>query len=185
MSKSCALLLAGLSLASVAACGRKGPLVLPPGLAPLPPAGLRAVAGEGRVDLSWSNPEKEISGRPLGAIGAIEVWVFDQGLPGGGEPLTSERIERSARLARKLPGREVAALTAARPDAPGVMTFTYVLPPGTAAPAKLAFAVRVVDRRGRVSEFAGPVEIEMTPRHAGFDRDPRQGRILTKGKERT
>jgi predicted small lipoprotein YifL len=169
MSKPLALLLAGLSLTGVAACGRKGPLVLPPGRAPLPVAGLKAVAGEGRVDLSWTNPEKEISGRPLGAIGAIEIWVFDQGLPEGVGPLTPDRIETSARLARKIHGRELAALTAVRPGAPvpGVVTFAYVPRTGAAASAKPAFAVRVIDRHGRASEFAGPVEIETTPKHPG------------------
>jgi predicted small lipoprotein YifL len=165
MTRPLALLLAGLSLAAAVSCGRKGPLVLPPGRVPLPVAGLRAVAGEGRVELSWTNPVKDIAGRPLGAIRSVEIWVFDQGLPEGGGPLTSDRIEKTARLARRIAGREIAA----RPEAAGVVTFAYVLPPGAAAPAKLAFAVRVVGSHGRVSEFAGPVEAETARKQALAD----------------
>ena len=88
----------GLSLVVAPACGRKGPLVLPPGRAPMPVLGLSASAGDGQVVLSWTNPSKEISGRPLGPIGAVEVWVFDRGIPEGGASLTADRIEKTARL---------------------------------------------------------------------------------------
>ncbi len=156
MRRPVATFLLGLSLVTAQACGRKGPLVLPQGRAPLPVEGLTAAAGDGQVVLRWTNPSKEISGHPLGPIGAIEVWVFDRGLPEGGGPLSADTIEKTARLARKIPAREIAASAGVLP---GAMTFTYALPAGLAGPAKMAFAVRVLDRRGRASEFAGPVTV--------------------------
>lgn len=175
MARPAATLLLGLSLLAAPACGRKGPLVLPPGRAPLPATGLRAVAGEGGIVLSWTNPDKEISGRPLGPLGAIEIWVFDKGLPAGGGPLLPDRIEKTARLLRKIPQREFAGLAAGAGRAPGAMTYTYGLPPAASSSAKPAFALRVLDRRGRASEFAGPVTVEAPGRDAGLDRAPLEG----------
>lgn len=166
MRRPVAAFLLGLSLVAAPACGRKGPLVLPPGRAPLPVEGLTAAAGDGQVVLRWTNPSKQISGHPLGPLGAIEVWVFDRGLPEGPGPLSADRIEKTARLARKIPAREIAASAG---GAPGGMTFTYALPPGPAGPAKLAFAVRALDRRGRASEFAGPVTVDILKK-SGVDR---------------
>ncbi len=167
MVKAVAACLLALSLAAAPACGRKGPLVLPPGRAPQPVAGLTAVSGEGQVVLQWTNPAKAISGRPLGPIGGIEIWVFDKGLPGGEGPLPPDLIEKTARLAHKIPGREIPAADGG-PGAAAAMTFTYVLPQGLSVPAKLAFAVRVRDRHGRASDFAGPVAVEI-PKRTGVD----------------
>ena len=174
MRRSAAVGLLVLSLAAASGCGRKGPLVLPPGRAPLPVEGLTAVPGEGQVILRWTNPAKEISGRPLGPLGGIEIWVFDRGLPEGEGALPADRIEKTARLAHKIPGREIAAPAAGPGASAAAMTFAYVLPKGPAAPAKLAFAVRVVDRRGRASEFAGPVAVDI-PKNPGVDRAAAEG----------
>ena len=159
MTKPVAALLIGLGLVTAPACGRKGPLVVPRGRAPMPVEALTAAAAGGTIVLRWMNPTKEISGRPLGPLGAVEVWVFDKGLPAGNGPLTSDTIEKAARLVRKIPGTEFGAS--------GVMTFSYALPTTAAAPEKLAFAVRVFDAKGRASDFSAPVAVAR--KDAGVD----------------
>ncbi|MGB8959297.1 MAG: lipoprotein [Candidatus Aminicenantales bacterium] len=167
MTRSFATLLIGLGLVTVAACGRKGPLVVPRGRTPMPVETLTAALAGGTIVLRWTNPTKEISGRPLGPLGAVEVWVFDKGLPAGSGPLTSEAIERTARLARKIPGKEIGAS--------GVMTYSYALPATAAAPEKLAFAVRVFDAKGRASDFSAPVAVAVARKDAGVDPPAAEG----------
>ena len=58
----------------------------------------------------WTNPVKAVSGRPVGPLGAVEIWVFDRGLPAGGGPLTPGESRRSARLVRRIPRPEFGAL---------------------------------------------------------------------------
>ena len=122
----------------------------------MPVEALTAAAGDGTVVLRWTNPAKEISGRPLGPLAAVEVWVFDKGLPAGSGPLTSDAIEKTARLVRKIPGQEFGAFAGTAGEGAGVMTFSFPVPPQAAAPAKLAFTVRVFDRKGRASDFSAP-----------------------------
>ncbi len=169
MTKPVAALLIGLGLLSAAACGRKGPLALPPGRAPMPVERLTAAAAEGSVVLRWANPTKEISGRPLASLGAVEIWVFDRGLPSGAGPLTPDAIERTARIVRKIPAKDFGTLAGREGEAPGVMTFSYALPKAAPAPGKLAFTVRVFDRKGRASEFSAPVAVDIARRDAGVD----------------
>ncbi len=168
------LLLAGFGLVFAPACGRKGALVLPAPRLPLTVDCLAAVAAEGAVVLSWTNPVKDTSGRPLSALRAVEIWIFEKGLPEGAERLGGEAIEKTARLMRTVPQREFAALAVAG-SAPGALTIT--VPPASlpAGADKIAFAVRVRDGRGRASEFAGPVAVEISRRVAGVDRPAPEG----------
>ncbi len=173
MDKRIVPLLLGLGLAALSACGRKGPLVLPRSGAPGPVQGLTAAAGEGGVVLRWTNPSKAVSGRPAAELAAVEIWVFDAGLPPGLGPLEPEAVERTARRARRIPRAEFAGLWGPGGEAAGVMTWTYATGPGTgAAPA---FAVRVVDRKGRASAFSGPVAAESGRRAPGVDRPAAPG----------
>jgi predicted small lipoprotein YifL len=169
MTESVAMLLIGLALVAAPACGRKGPLVLPPGRAPMPVEALSAVAGDGTVVLRWTNPVKEISGRPLGPLGAVEIWVFDKGLPARDRPLKSDQIEKTARLVRKIPRGEFGTSVAMDGEASGVMTFSYRLPTTPAAPEKLAFVVRVIDGKGRASDFSAPAAVEISRKDSGVD----------------
>jgi predicted small lipoprotein YifL len=143
MGKPFATLLIGLSLLAFPACGRKGPLELPPGRAPQAVEGLSAAAREGAVVLAWTNPLKTVGGRPVGALRDAEVWVFERDLPAAGAALEAGAVERSARLA----GRVAVA--------PGAAS-SYVFEVRTGGPPKLAFTVRVLDGRGRASAFSPP-----------------------------
>lgn len=141
MVRRLAALMLGLSLAAAAGCGRKGPLELAPGRAPLPVERLTAVPKDGSVVLSWTNPVKTVAGKPLEALGAVEIWVSEQG---GTKP----------RLVRRI-GVEGTA----------VSSFTYE--PGPGALPALSFTVRVLDRKGRASDFAPAVPAGTVRRPAG------------------
>ncbi len=146
MTRPLATLLIGLCLVAAPACGRKGPLELPPGRTPMPIERLTAVRRDGTVVLSWTNPIKTVSGRPLGPLGDAEIWVFERDAPAGGASLTTDAVERSARLA----GRVAIA---------GAAASSYVYEPGPGGPASLAFTVRVLDRKARASDFCPPAVV--------------------------
>jgi len=130
-----------MGLAAVAGCGRKGPLELPPGRAPMAVERLTAVPKDGAVVLAWTNPVKTVAGDPLGPLGAVEIWVFETDRPAAGTALTPEAVERKARLARRL-------------EAPAAAAASFSFEPVPAGAKSLAFTVRVIDRKGRASEFS-------------------------------
>lgn len=183
MTRPVVPLLVGLGLVFSFACGRKGALVLPPPRGPMPVEGLEAVPRDGSVLLSWTNPVKDVSGRPLGVIRTVEIWVFDGGLPEGVRGFSDETIERTARLARTIAGPELAAMAAAGGAPPGVLSFAYPLGERPAGAARIAFAVRVRDGRRRASAFAGPVSVELGRRDSG-GRPPRLERCILMQGER-
>jgi predicted small lipoprotein YifL len=156
MAKTLVTILLGLGLALTPACGRKGPLELPPGRAPMPVEALTAAPGDGAVVLQWTNPVKAVSGKPLGPLEAAEVWVLEGGLPPGGRALSSEEIERTARLVRRIPREDLGT---------SVMSFSFAVPPQS--PAKLAFVVRVFGRHGRASDFSAPAAVELARKKGG------------------
>jgi predicted small lipoprotein YifL len=163
MAKRLAALLIGLSVAAGTACGRKGALVLPQGRAPMPAERLSAVAKEAAVLLTWVNPVKAVSGKPLDALGGIEIWVFERDAPAAGVPLSPDAVEASARLVRRITGEEAAAAS-------------FVFEPVPAGAKSLAFTVRVLDRKGRASDFAPPAVVELVRAPAGAPASSRRGR---------
>ena len=163
MAKPLATLLLGLVLAAGPACGRKGPLTLPPGGEPAAVADLAAVARDGAAVLTWTNPAKAVSGRPAGRLAAVEVWVFERDLPAAGAPPAADEVARTARLARRIAARDFAAFKGPDGAGPGAMAYSFVPDPARPGPKRLAFTVRVVDARDRASGFAPPVAVELAP----------------------
>lgn len=137
-----AALFLGLCLAAGTACGRKSPLALPRGQAPMPVERLSAVPKDGTVSLAWTNPVKTVSGKPVGPLAAVEIWVFERDAPAAGSAPRPDAIEASARLVRRI-------------EAPAT-SFVYEADP--AGPKTLTFTVRVFDRAGRASDYS-PVSV--------------------------
>ncbi len=164
MAKTLATILLGLCCAAAPACGRKGPLELPPGRAPMPVERLTAVPSGETVLLTWTNPVKAVSGKPVGPLEAAEVWVFEGGLAAGGPALSSEEIEKTARLVRRIPQEELGS---------SAMSFSFAVPPQS--PVKLAFVVRVFDRHGRASDFSAPAAVDLARKDALAERPAGEG----------
>jgi hypothetical protein len=154
MTKPLGTLLVGLALVCGPACGRKGPLELPQGRAPMGVEGFSAAVRGGKVLLSWTNPSKTVSGRPLEGLRAVEIWVFEAGPPAAGRRLTASEVETSARLVRRIPAGPPAA----------AMTFPFSPVPGPAGPRTLAFVVRVAGAGERVSDFSPPAVVTIGER---------------------
>lgn len=161
MARPFATLLFGLGLVAGLACGRKGPLELPAGREPMAVEGLTAVQRGETVVLEWTNPAKAVSGRPLTGPVTVEIWVFDQGLPPTGRPLVTSDVEKTARLARRIPKEEFGRYLRSPGVETGGMTFTFAFAAGAAAPKSLAFTVRVFDAKGRASDFSPPVAVKI------------------------
>lgn len=175
MARPFATLLLGLGLVAVLACGRKGPLELPPGREPAAVEELAAFQRGDTVVLEWKNPVKAVSGRPLAGVDAVEVWVFDAGLPAGGRAASSSEVEKKARLARRIPRAEFGRYLRNPGDEAGGLTFVHSFAAAGAAPKSLAFTVRVFDAKGRASDFAPPVAVEIVREKTFIDRSMIQG----------
>ncbi len=149
----------GLWVLAGSACGRKGPLELPPGREPMAVEGLTASQRGASVILEWTNPVKAVSGHPLAGLETIEVWVFDRGLPVGGRPPGSAEVEKLARPARRISKEEFEQFRKNTGNEAAVMVFAFSLDTGSAAPKSLAFSVRVLDRKKRASDFSTPAAL--------------------------
>jgi predicted small lipoprotein YifL len=154
MTKRYTTLLIGLGLAVVAACGRKGPLELPPGRAPMAVERLSAVWKDGAVVLDWANPAKTVSGHVLDALREAEIWVFEGDAASIGSSLDPGAVEKAARRAGRLAVAPAAAST-------------FVFQPPPSGPASLAFTVRVFDRKGRASAFSAPAVVDIVRKKGG------------------
>ncbi|OGD21837.1 MAG: hypothetical protein A2Y70_03665 [Candidatus Aminicenantes bacterium RBG_13_64_14] len=161
MARPFATLILGLPLLFFPACGRKGPLEIPPGREPMTVEGLAAAQRGQVVFLEWTNPVKAVSGRPLTDLETIEIWVFDSGLPAGGRPSASAEVEKTARLARRIPKEEFGSFQRRAGARDSEMAFPFVFDPGPAGPKRLAFAVRVIDSKKRASDFTVPAAVNI------------------------
>jgi hypothetical protein len=161
MARPFATLILGLLIVAGPACGRKGPLEIPLGREPMAVEGLTAVQRGQAVYLEWTNPVKAVSGRPLTVLETVEIWVFDRGLPPGRRALTSDEVEKAARLVRRISRQEFDSFEFVSGESPGVLAYMYPVVSGPSGPAKLAFTVRVFDAKGRASDFAPPVAVEI------------------------
>jgi predicted small lipoprotein YifL len=159
MARPFATLILGLPLLVFPACGRKGPLEIPAGREPMAVEGLAAAQRGQAVFLEWTNPVKAVSGKPVGPLEAVEVWVFDRDLPSGNRAFTSDEVEKAARLVRRISRREFGSLELVSGGSPGVLAYMYPIVTGPSGPAKLAFTVRVFDAKGRASDFAPPAVV--------------------------
>ncbi len=163
MKRRAALFALGLSVLPGPACGKKGPLQPPLPAGPKPVDGLAVRQRAATALLTWTNPEKAVDGRRLGRLEAVEIWVYDRGLPTGARPVPEAEVERTARLARTIPRAEFASFGGPEEGPPGGMNFPFVFDPGPAGPKDLAFTVRVLDGKRRASEFAAPVGLSVRP----------------------
>lgn len=141
MTRPVGTLILGLALLAGPGCGRKGPLELPPGREPAPAERVTAALENGAAVLTWANPVKAVSGKPLGPLETIEIWVLEGAGPAAGATPAPGEVEAEARLALRIAtdGREA------------TMSRSVPVPEGA---KRLAFTVRVRDRRGRVSAFS-------------------------------
>jgi predicted small lipoprotein YifL len=162
MTKPLATLILGLSFVAGPACGRKGPLELPRGRAPMAVERLSAVPKDGRVVLEWTNPAKTVSGRPLEPPGEVEIWVFERDMPAARTSLTTAMVEKLARLVRRVATEGSAASS-------------FVFDPGPSGPKSLAFTVRVLDRKGRASDYSPVAVVEIVRPPAAVDRTTTTG----------
>jgi len=163
MKRRAAILALGLAVFLCPACGKKGPLQPPLAAGPKTVEDLTARQRAAAVVLEWTNPAKAVDGRPIGSLEAVEVWVFDRGLPAGARRGDASEVERTARLARRISRPEFEGFGGPAAGPVGRMTFPFAFDAGPAGPKDLAFTVRVIDGKRRASAFAAPVAVALRP----------------------
>jgi hypothetical protein len=159
MKRSAGILALGLAVLLGPACGKKGPLQPPLTREPKPVERLTAFQRGETILLEWTNPEKYVDGRPLGALETVEIWVFDRGLAPVGRPLPSAEVEKTARLARRIIKEEFVSFRGQAGTQTSTMAFPYVFDPGPSSPKTLGFTVRVRDSKKRASDFSPPTAV--------------------------
>ncbi len=162
MTRTAGTLILGLAILAAPGCGRKGPLMLPPSGDPMPVEKVSAVLEQGAIVLAWTNPDKTVSGKPLGPIGSVEIWVFEKDVPAAGTVPAPEEVTRRGRL----------LLKTVPDDGAAVMSRSLPVPEGAKS---LAFTVRVRGRRGRASGFSPLVVVDIARTPAGGVAPEREG----------
>ncbi|HYB40380.1 MAG TPA: fibronectin type III domain-containing protein [Candidatus Methylomirabilis sp.] len=103
------LLAAALVGLALAACGKKGPPVVPESRFPLPPTPQQTYIDDGAIVIRWSNPSARVDGSPLRDLSAVRLFrredsgagplkpaVISRGRVVGYEPVTSFKLDPSA-----------------------------------------------------------------------------------------
>lgn len=161
MKRPAGILALGLAVICAPACGRKGPLQRP--VSPRPQAVEKLVARQrgASVVFEWTNPARAIDGRPLRALRAAEVWVLDLGPAGAKGPLKPRDFETRARLVRRVPARELRSASGRVSGTAADAIVVYPVSGDGFHPGTQAFSVRVLDDKGRPSEFSAPVPVDL------------------------
>lgn len=96
-----AALLVALALV-VPACGRKGPLIAPELVRPLPPENLSAIATPAGVHLSWQRPLTYSGGGKMNDLGGFTIErAPGDGSPGGFAPVGTFEVQDKDRFRKE------------------------------------------------------------------------------------
>jgi hypothetical protein len=153
-----------LGLLTLAACGKKGPIMAPLIRIPQYVKDLAVSRVGNLVDLIWTNPTASIDGRPLGRITEVDVWVIEEPVAGTGQPAKPARadFEKKARLLQKVPEDRLVSLVrndTAKPE----MVLSIEPDPSDLAKKSMYFSLRVRDEKKRLSEFSEPAGLTASP----------------------
>ncbi len=158
MMRTAAILILGATIMAGPACGKKGPLERPLVREPQPVSRLSAFQRGGRVVLEWTNPAKYADGRPLPAVGAVEIWGFESDPEATEAPPKPADFARAARRLQRVERSRFAAELRGTPDPGGSLAWTRDAP----APGRMVtLSVRTFDSRGHGSEFAPPASVKV------------------------
>lgn len=159
MARPFGMLLLGMAILAGTACGRKGPLELPPGREPMAVDRPAAFQRGDKIVLEWANPDRAVSGRPLD-VAAVELRVLEEAVETAAPPSpragdVEKRAEPVVRIQRDDFPRY---RTAPAPD-DSKMRYEHAFDGRRAGSLRYSFLVRVFDGSGRASEFGPPVTI--------------------------
>jgi len=153
-------------LLSFAFCGKKGP-ILPPLRRILQKIEVLEIAQRGkRIILEWENPTAYKDGNPL-EIAEVEIWLFEQEKEpakkeesGGDQQVSLATFEKRARLVASIKKEKFSEHQTKRGDVPDKLRYFYKLTGKDFVLEKLAFGLRVKDKKKRKSAFSNLLSIE-------------------------
>lgn len=159
MARPFGALVLGLAILAGPACGRKGPLELPPGREPMAVEKPAAFQRGDKVVLEWTNPDRAVSGRPL-AVAAAEIRVLEEASDDAPPSLRAADVEKRTKPVLRIKRDEFPRY---RTD-PGTetlkMSYEHAFDGHRAGSVRFSFSIRVFDGSGRASEFCPPVTVE-------------------------
>jgi hypothetical protein len=152
------LVVAALVLATLGACGRKGPPVAPERRVPQPVADLSGVVREGGIELTWSVPGRRVDNTRLPDPGLARVFRTDDSGEGDPRPalLSNDRIAGYT---------EVGTVKLADPPSPLVQNDRVVFPDrgGLVLGRRYTYVVVTSDIRGRTSPPSTRLALTFAP----------------------
>lgn len=159
MARPVGTLILGLAILTGPACGRKGPLELPPGREPMPVEGSTAFQRGDMIVLEWQNPAKAVSGRAL-VVAAVEIWAVEEESAAALASLRVPDVEKRAKPVRRI-GRDEFPEHGTDPGSERRgMRYEHAFDGSRAGSTSFAFSIRVFDGGGRPSDFCLPMTVE-------------------------
>lgn len=159
MARPFGTLLLGMAILAGTACGRKGPLELPPGREPMAVEKPAAFQRGDKIVLEWTNPDRAVSGRPLD-VAAVEIRALEEAFETAPPSPQAGDVEKRAEPALRIKRDEFPR----HRTAPGMddlkMRYEHAFDGRRAGSVRYSFLIRVFDGSGRASEFGPPVTIE-------------------------
>lgn len=173
-------LLLGCSLLLLSHCGKMGPPLPPIRVKPQPTSDLRAVQVSSQVLLSWSVPNVNTDGTPLGEPREIQVYRLSTATkdPGAPPTITPDSFKKK--------GKKVLSIDS-RIKEKYLFQGRYIYSEDVSLPRAeapyytlLYYAVRTVDSRGKTSDFSNMVSLmpqKVAEAPGGFSATIKEDRI--------
>jgi predicted small lipoprotein YifL len=146
-------------------CGKKGPIQLPLARVPQKAESTTLVQRGNKIFLEWKNPGAYTDGSPLTDIAEVEIWLLEEDIPEAGAfpKISRESYKNRAKVSASVKGEDLSPSQKAKSKTLPEFVYVYPLGSGQTAAKRLTFSLRLVDKKGKQSDFSELHTIEPSP----------------------
>jgi len=156
------ILLLLLSLFFMLFCGKKGPILPPLVKVPQKVETLTVLQRGEEFIINWKNPSRYIDGSPLAEIKELEIWKLqepkekDQALA----PVSTANFTENSSLMLVIPGEKISDYMIGEDPTSPNFEHVFSFKPEDIATQRFTIGLKVVDNRGKNSEFSQLISVE-------------------------